>query len=482
MSVRFRLNSLVILTITIIVSLYLYVLKITSDIDNELAEIEKIDRFEENVTRLNLLMEYFIATRDIKYTNSLLTLINELDKAKDDIAGFDRFNLLRQSIPSVKKALNLLLKIENNPDFYSSEEDRIQLQERALVLIRSDLRQLMSLAFKTSRFRQANIRNLQVEQRGYILATMIPFILLFVAIIYRTQSQILNSLSKLRVGAKNLAMGNLDERIEIESKDEFAELATQFNTMAEKLESTIENERVINQHLESKTEELKMSNQELEQFTIMVSNDLQEPLRMVNSFMKLLENKYSNVLDEKGLMYIRYASDGAKRMKQTILDLLEYSKIGNYEGEKTLIDLNHLVDEVCALQARNLKKKDGTVTLDKLPRIVAHHLPLFQIFQHLLSNSIHYSKVNEPLYVHVGYEEMHDFHKFSFTDNGIGIDPIYHEKIFVIFQTLDSESSNKGTGIGLAIIKKIVNYLEGDISVESKAGEGTSFVFTLKKN
>lgn len=482
MSVRFRLNTLVILTITIIVSLYLYVLKITTDIDTELGEIEKIDKFEENVTRLNLLMEYFIASRDKKYTNSLLTLLDDLDRAKDNIAGFDRFNLMRQSIPSVENALQLILRIEDNPDFYSSDQDRLQIQERALVLIRSDLRQLMSLAFKTSRLRQENIRSLQVEQRKFILATTIPFILLFVVLAYRTQYQILSSLSKLRMGAKNLALGNLNERIKIEGKDEFSELATQFNTMAVKLEETIEKERIMNQHFEGKARELELSNQELEQFAILVSNDLQEPLRMVNSFMSLLEKKYSNSLDDKGRMYIRYAIDGARRMKQTILDLLAYSKVGNYEGEKSLVDLNHLVDEVCAMQTRKITEKQGAVTLDKLPRVMTYHLPLFQVFQHLLANSIQYSRENEPLQVHVGYEDLPNFHKFKVTDNGIGIDPIYHEKVFVIFQRLDAESNNKGTGIGLAIVKKIVNYLGGEISIDSKPEHGTTFIFTIKKD
>lgn len=481
MSVRFRFNLIVILTITIIVSLYLYVLKITTDIDRELGEIEKVDKFEENVTRLNLLMEYFIATRDKKYTNSILFLLDDLNRSKDEIEGFDRFNLMRQSIPSVEKALNLILKIESNPEFYSSNENRTLIQERAFVLIRSDLRQLMSLAFKTSRLRQANIRMLQVEQRRYILAILIPFILLFGILVFRMQNQILRSLSKLRIGAKNLALGNLNERIAIESKDEFSELAIQFNTMATKLEETLEKERVSNQHFEAKAKELELSNQELEQFAIMVSNDLQEPLRMVNSFMKLLEKKYSESLDEKGRMYIRYAIDGAASMKQIILDLLEYAKIGNYYGEKSLVDLNHLVDEVCALQSRKLLEKNGTVTLDKLPRINAYHLPLFQIFQHLISNSIQYSKEKEPLHVHIGYEELPDFHKFSVTDNGIGIDPMYHEKVFIIFQRLDAESINKGTGIGLAIVKKIVNYLGGEIEIESKAEQGTTFIFTLKK-
>jgi PAS domain S-box-containing protein len=238
----------------------------------------------------------------------------------------------------------------------------------------------------------------------------------------------------------------------------------------------------LSQELETRAKKLEVSNEELEQFAYVASHDLQEPLRMITGFLNRLEIKYAQVLDEKAKEYIFYASDGAKRMRQIILDLLEYSKVGSYEDKKQLIAVDQVLKNVSILNRRIIKEKKADITWSEMPQIYFQETPLQQIFQNLISNAIKYHHPDRNPEIRIDYEETKDSWVFSIKDNGIGIEKSYLEKIFIIFQKLHPKDLYEGSGIGLAICKKIVDKYGGKIWVESTTNEGSTFYFSLPKS
>ncbi|SKB33764.1 PAS domain S-box-containing protein [Salegentibacter holothuriorum] len=238
----------------------------------------------------------------------------------------------------------------------------------------------------------------------------------------------------------------------------------------------------LNSDLKKRAKELAVSNAELEQFAYVASHDLQEPLRMVTSFLTQIEKKYGEVLDEKGLLYIEFAVDGAKRMRQIILDLLEFSRVGRTEDKLETVDINDVLDDVKHLYRKKISDKNVNIVTEDLPVIEAPKSPIRQVFQNLIGNSIKYSKEGVNPEIKIKFNETEDFWDFSIQDNGIGIDKAYFERIFVIFQRLHRREEYSGTGMGLAVTKKIIENLGGKISVESKEGEGSTFYFSIAKN
>ncbi len=240
--------------------------------------------------------------------------------------------------------------------------------------------------------------------------------------------------------------------------------------------------RDLNLQLQKRAKELAASNAELEQFAYAASHDLQEPLRMVTSFLTQLEKKYTTLLDEQGKQYIYFAVDGAKRMRQIILDLLEYSRAGKTVTQLEKVDLNDLLNEIVTLHQQVISDKQAQIILERLPIVYSAKAPLRQVFTNLLSNALKYQRPNAAPRVEIGASETPDQWQFFVADNGIGINPDYFERIFTLFQRLHTRNEYAGTGIGLAICKKIIENLGGKISVESEEGKGSTFRFYLPKS
>lgn len=238
---------------------------------------------------------------------------------------------------------------------------------------------------------------------------------------------------------------------------------------------------LANQKLESRAQQLLISNKELEQFAYIASHDLQEPLRMVTGFLNRLEKKYNNQLDDKGRLYIHYAVDGAVRMRQVILDLLRYSRLTNQEGEKEEVDLNELISDYRVMRQQLIAEKRASVISTRLPVLTSYKAPLIQVFHNLLDNALKYTREGVFPEIIVGYTDKGNFYEFFVKDNGIGIEEEYFDKIFVIFQRLHDKNEYSGTGMGLAIVSKIVKSMEGTIRIESQPGVGSTFYFTLNK-
>jgi len=223
--------------------------------------------------------------------------------------------------------------------------------------------------------------------------------------------------------------------------------------------------------------ELTRSNEELERFAYVASHDLQEPLRMVASFTQLLARRYEGRLDEKADRYIRYAVDGATRMQGLINDLLVYSRVGR-AGEGRAMDAGEVLAEALARLELAVSRAGATVEAGPLPRVVAEPTELLQLFQNLVSNALKFRRDEAPR-VRVSAARAGSRWVIAVADNGIGIEPGYFERVFVVFQRLHPAGAYPGTGIGLAICKKIVERNGGRIWVESAPGRGSTFFFTL---
>ncbi len=232
-------------------------------------------------------------------------------------------------------------------------------------------------------------------------------------------------------------------------------------------------------HLLQKVDELKRSNEELGQFAYVVSHDLQEPLRMVASYTQLLAKRYKGKLDSDADEFISFAVDGASRMQRLIQDLLAYSRVGTQEQDLLDTSSENALQQALINLRGAIEESGALVTSSSLPTVPADEVQLIQLFQNLVGNAIKYQGPGVPR-VHISASKnSHEEWIFSVQDNGLGIDPQYFEKIFGLFQRLHKREEFAGTGIGLAICKKIVERHGGNISVESQSGHGSTFRFAL---
>ncbi|HML06258.1 MAG TPA: ATP-binding protein, partial [Methanobacterium sp.] len=228
-------------------------------------------------------------------------------------------------------------------------------------------------------------------------------------------------------------------------------------------------------------DELKRSNEELQQFAYVASHDLQEPLRAISSFTQLLERRYHDKLDENADEFMDYIVEAAQRMQQMILDLLEYSRVTTKGEEFKEIDINEALDTALFYLKSLIEDCNVEITHNELPKIMADQSQLTKVFQNLISNAIKFKKPDEPpkIYISSRKDEENNEYIFSVQDNGIGMDSQYSERIFTIFQRLHTRDEYPGTGIGLSIVKRIMERHGGKIWVESELGKGSTFYFAL---
>jgi light-regulated signal transduction histidine kinase (bacteriophytochrome) len=239
--------------------------------------------------------------------------------------------------------------------------------------------------------------------------------------------------------------------------------------------------KILTEDLKIKTEQLSKSNADLEQFAYAASHDLQEPLRMVTSFLTKLNEKYGELFDEKGKRYLYFAVDGALRMKQLVNDILAFSKVGSAAEALQPVDIQQIIDEIKIMQRSEIELSKARFVCSPMPEVNTLKTPLKQVFSNLVSNALKYRRADTAPIIEITASETASHYQFLVKDNGIGVSPEYFEKIFIIFKRLHAKDEYNGTGIGLAIVKKNVELLGGRIWIESEPGEGSTFYFTIAK-
>jgi len=236
--------------------------------------------------------------------------------------------------------------------------------------------------------------------------------------------------------------------------------------------------KVAEQELQETLKQLKRSNAELEQFAYVASHDLQEPLRMITSFLQLLQRRYEHQLDSDANEFIQFAVDGAARMQELVNDLLTYSRIGRKTGKFEDVNTEDILKQITFDSRVLIEEKNADISYGNLPMVWADYTQLVQVFQNLISNSIKYNEQEHPT-IHISAEKKVNDWVFKVEDNGIGIDSKHGDRVFKIFQRLHGRDEYEGTGIGLAIVKRIIEQHGGMIWYDSKPGEGSIFYFSI---
>ena len=331
----------------------------------------------------------------------------------------------------------------------------------------------------------------KVNQTGNLLVVLLIIAALVVAVagavlLLSLDRILIRPLAGLVQQVREVAAGDYQHHIEGSGPPEFRQLADDIDGMRQKIARELAEvrearERIewVNSQLQKQAEELTRSNRDLEQFAYVASHDLQEPLRKVASFCQLLQRRYAGQLDERADQYIAFAVDGAQRMQRLINDLLAFSRIGRLTTGFTEVDLNKVMGDVAGQTEAARQYADAELVWDRLPVIRGEEPLLTNLLANLVSNSIKFRRPDVPPRVHVSARLVDDEWEISCQDNGIGIEPEFADKIFVIFQRLHSKDAYPGTGIGLAIVKKIVEYHGGRVWVDTSGGEGTTIRFTL---
>ena len=312
---------------------------------------------------------------------------------------------------------------------------------------------------------------------GLIVAGVVALLVVLAVGLRRV---IVRPLSTLTREVRRVSGGDFGAEVQVSGPREIVELGWDVNTMRRHIVAELEALRSAGEQLDEQAKDLERSNAELEQFAYVASHDLQEPLRKVASFSQLLERRYKGQLDERADQYIAFAVDGAKRMQVLINDLLAFSRVGRLTREHAEVEANDLVAQALENLSLAIEETGAEVTVDDLPRIGGDVSLLAGVVQNLVSNAIKF-RGDEPPKIHVGVRDAGDLWEFSVADNGIGIGPEYAERIFVIFQRLHPKDAYPGTGIGLAMARKIIEYHGGRMWLDTDVPSGTTFRFTLPK-
>jgi signal transduction histidine kinase len=248
------------------------------------------------------------------------------------------------------------------------------------------------------------------------------------------------------------------------------------NQLIQNLQNVIYKEIDASKNSKKSVHLLQAKNDELEHMTYVASHDLQEPLRMVTSFLSQLDKKYKDQLDQRGKQYIYFAMDGAYKMREVMLEILAFSKIGMNQSEQENINVKELVNEVLWMNRKLIQENNSQFIIDQFPIVYAHKILLRTLFTNLISNAVKYKSNARISIIKMSYQVEDEKHVFKITDNGIGIHPDKLEQIFLLFNRGDYKNNQvQGSGLGLAICKKITLLMDGEIQVQSKLNEGSTF-------
>lgn len=281
-----------------------------------------------------------------------------------------------------------------------------------------------------------------------------------------------------------IAQGDLSARAQIEAEDEIGKLARSFNAMTDNLVAAKADVEQKKEEVEEKKRLLEQVNKELDSFVYTASHDLKAPLRGISAFANFLEEDYKDKLDKEGKDYLKEIREGANRMDVLIKDLLKLSRISRIKNPYEDVNMNDLIDSIVKRVEFDIKEKKVDLKIQQgMPFVRCDRIKMSEVFLNLMNNAIKFSSKNNKNNprVEVGYMDSGGFHKFYVKDNGIGIDPKYHDEIFGLFRRLHTSEEYEGTGAGLSIVKRVIDDHGGKIWVESGIGKGSIFYFTIPK-
>ncbi|MEU7757214.1 ATP-binding protein [Micromonospora sp. NPDC049171] len=337
--------------------------------------------------------------------------------------------------------------------------------------------------------REQTADNVRTSSNVLVVLLIVAALVVVVAgavLLLSLDRMVVRPLTGLATQVREVAEGDYQHRIATTGPPEFIQLGDDVDAMRQKIAADLAEVRAareriewVNSQLQKQAEELTRSNRDLEQFAYVASHDLQEPLRKVASFCQLLQRRYAGQLDERADQYIAFAVDGAQRMQRLINDLLAFSRIGRLTTGFVEVDLNKVMGDVAGQTEAARQYADAELTWTDLPVISGEEPLLTNLLANLVSNAIKFRRADVAPAVHVSARLVGSEWEISCRDNGIGIEPEFADKIFVIFQRLHSKDAYPGTGIGLAIVKKIVEYHGGRVWVDTSVPEGTAIRFTL---
>ena len=328
---------------------------------------------------------------------------------------------------------------------------------------------------------RSDLDNAAARLRTVALLIGVGLVALLFVLAFGLRRVVERPLSRLAGEVRQVADGDFEARVHGTGPREVVGLGTDVEAMRRQIVTEFHALREATDRLNRQTQELERSNTELEQFAYVASHDLQEPLRKVASFTQLLERRYKGQLDERADQYIAFAVDGAKRMQGLINDLLSFSRVGRLTREHVEIGAGTLVEQALANLSLAIEDAGATVTVaPDLPRVSVDQALMVGVFQNLIGNAIKF-RGDDPPRIEVGLADAGTEWEFSVADNGIGIEPEYADRIFVIFQRLHPKDAYPGTGIGLAMCRKIIEYHGGRIWLDTSVPAGTTFRFTLPK-
>ena len=323
--------------------------------------------------------------------------------------------------------------------------------------------------------------------RDWVLGSMVLIVIGAAVVLgLLSRAAITRPIANLAAVCRRIAQGNFTETISAPQRPkDIRNMAIDVESMRKRMVEELDVSRSSQAQLDEQTAELRRSNTELEQFAYVASHDLQEPLRKVASFCQLLEKRYGDKLDERGIEYIGFAVDGAKRMQALINDLLTFSRVGRLGTTETEVPLDATLDAGLANLAVAIEETDAEVErpAEPLPQIVGDPMLLTMLWQNLIGNAIKFRHKDRPPRVVIECAPGTGTHDgewmLSVSDNGIGIPEEFSDKVFVIFQRLHGREVYAGTGVGLALVKKIVEHHGGTVRIDTSYTEGTRFEFTL---
>lgn len=375
----------------------------------------------------------------------------------------------------MKTKQGTLLKGDNLVSYYTNKYNWITIIEIPTSVALSSVEENKQTILE---FIANTLRSISITTGLIILLVLI---LIAISSIYITRT-IIKPILDLTAATKNVSEGDYSLYIRKTSNDEIGELTDSFNKMTNEVRKKRDELVRSNEYIKEQAEELlDRYNSDLEQFAYVTTHDLIEPLRMITSYTQLLQRRYKDVYDDDAREYMKYIVEGVERMHSIINDLFEYSHIRTNINDFELVDFQEVFQQVVLKLRPEIEESQVNITCTDLPRSKAVFTNIVQLFQNLVANAIKFRKPGEQLEINISAEDKGVEWLFKVSDNGIGIDPVYKEKIFEIFKRLNKRDEYPGSGMGLAICKNIVERHGGKIWVESELGHGATFYFTIKK-